>query len=274
MTRAGVLLMAHGTPSSLDEMPEYLRLVRGGRPPSDRARRRDAPQLRGDWRTLAADRHHDAQAGRCGRGSDRTCRSPSACATGSRSSRTRSPSWRRRRHARHRHPAGAAVLHAERAEVHRRRDGGAARGLQFDAVDVVSRASAAARGVRRARACRAPAAGRAGRVHRAQPAAARRSTPAIATPTKSPRRPAAWPSAPASPGSSIAYQSAGRTPEPWIGPDLGAPDRRARRPASARFLVVPIGFVCDHTEILFDIDVQARASRARVRDDRCAGRSR
>src|SRR5205823_13744610 len=30
----GVLLMAHGTPSSLDEMSEYLRLVRGGRPPS------------------------------------------------------------------------------------------------------------------------------------------------------------------------------------------------------------------------------------------------
>src|SRR5881275_669364 len=35
MTRTGVLLMAHGTPSTLDEMPEYLRLVRGGRPPSD-----------------------------------------------------------------------------------------------------------------------------------------------------------------------------------------------------------------------------------------------
>src|SRR2546428_720286 len=32
--RTGVLLMAHGTPSSLDEMPEYLTLVRGGRPPS------------------------------------------------------------------------------------------------------------------------------------------------------------------------------------------------------------------------------------------------
>src|SRR5437660_6352704 len=30
----GVLLMAHGTPDSLDEMAEYLRLVRGGRPPS------------------------------------------------------------------------------------------------------------------------------------------------------------------------------------------------------------------------------------------------
>ena len=32
--RNGVLLMAHGTPSSMDEMPEYLALVRGGRPAS------------------------------------------------------------------------------------------------------------------------------------------------------------------------------------------------------------------------------------------------
>ena len=35
MPKTGVLMMAHGTPSSIDEMPEYLRLVRGGRPPSD-----------------------------------------------------------------------------------------------------------------------------------------------------------------------------------------------------------------------------------------------
>ena len=27
-----------------------------------------------------------------------------------------------------------------------------------------------------------------------------------------------------------------------------------------QFLIAPIGFVCDHTEILFDIDVQARAT--------------
>src|SRR4051794_23276134 len=32
--RTGVLLMAQGTPASIDEMPEYLTLVRGGRPPS------------------------------------------------------------------------------------------------------------------------------------------------------------------------------------------------------------------------------------------------
>jgi ferrochelatase len=54
----------------------------------------------------------------------------------------------------------------------------------------------------------------------------------------------------------LAYQSAGRTPEPWIGPELGSviDDRSV---SVRKFLVVPIGFVCDHTEILFDIDVQA-----------------
>jgi ferrochelatase len=53
-----------------------------------------------------------------------------------------------------------------------------------------------------------------------------------------------------------AFQSAGRTPEPWIGPEL--PQVIDDRSVNVRkFLVVPIGFVCDHTEILFDIDVQA-----------------
>lgn len=53
-----------------------------------------------------------------------------------------------------------------------------------------------------------------------------------------------------------AWQSAGRTPEPWIGPSLE--ELLDEKSATMRkFLVVPIGFVCDHTEILFDIDVQA-----------------
>jgi len=53
-----------------------------------------------------------------------------------------------------------------------------------------------------------------------------------------------------------AYQSAGRTPEPWIGPSLEQvlDDKSA---TLRKFLIVPIGFVCDHTEILFDIDIQA-----------------
>jgi ferrochelatase len=59
-----------------------------------------------------------------------------------------------------------------------------------------------------------------------------------------------------------AYQSAGRTPEPWIGLDLSELIRIRAARGVRRFLVVPIGFVCDHTEILFDVDVQARAAAA------------
>jgi ferrochelatase len=55
----------------------------------------------------------------------------------------------------------------------------------------------------------------------------------------------------------IAFQSAGRTPEPWIGPDLGDFVKLKAADGARRFLVVPVGFVCDHTEILFDIDLQA-----------------
>jgi ferrochelatase len=58
----------------------------------------------------------------------------------------------------------------------------------------------------------------------------------------------------------IAYQSAGRTPEPWIGPSLDNLIEERTRLGRRRFLVVPIGFVCDHTEILFDVDVQAAAT--------------
>jgi protoporphyrin/coproporphyrin ferrochelatase len=55
----------------------------------------------------------------------------------------------------------------------------------------------------------------------------------------------------------LAFQSAGRTPEPWLGPDLSDVIRARAGAGINSFLVAPIGFVCDHTEILFDIDVQA-----------------
>ena len=61
----------------------------------------------------------------------------------------------------------------------------------------------------------------------------------------------------------LAFQSAGRTPEPWIGPDVGDLIAELAGHGARRFLIVPIGFVCDHTEILFDIDIQAR-ERARA----------
>jgi ferrochelatase len=57
-----------------------------------------------------------------------------------------------------------------------------------------------------------------------------------------------------------AYQSAGRTPEPWLGPDLSEHVKARAASGVRRMLVVPIGFVCDHTEILFDVDVQAAAT--------------
>ena len=71
--------------------------MRGGRPPSAGARRRDAAQLRGDWRALAAHRHHAGAGGGARRAARRRrARSASACATGGRSSRTRSATSPRR----------------------------------------------------------------------------------------------------------------------------------------------------------------------------------
>lgn len=52
----------------------------------------------------------------------------------------------------------------------------------------------------------------------------------------------------------LAFQSASQTGEPWLGPYLL--DSMARSHVR-RALVCPIGFVADHLEILFDIDVEA-----------------
>jgi ferrochelatase len=61
---------------------------------------------------------------------------------------------------------------------------------------------------------------------------------------------------------SVAWQSAGRTPEPWIGPDvLEAMSELAASGATA-VVVCPAGFVADHLEILYDLDVEA-VERAR-----------
>ena len=61
-----------------------------------------------------------------------------------------------------------------------------------------------------------------------------------------------------------AYQSAGRTPEPWLGPALEEALAAAAAEGARRVLAVPVGFVCDHTEILFDIDVQAAQAARRL----------
>ncbi len=57
---------------------------------------------------------------------------------------------------------------------------------------------------------------------------------------------------------SWSYQSAGRTPEPWAGPDLGDHVRDLAAGGVRDVVCVPVGFVSDHVELLFDIDVRAR----------------
>ncbi len=58
---------------------------------------------------------------------------------------------------------------------------------------------------------------------------------------------------------SWAYQSAGRTPELWAGPDLGERLERLAVEGVRDVVSVPVGFVSDHVELLYDIDVRARA---------------
>jgi len=58
---------------------------------------------------------------------------------------------------------------------------------------------------------------------------------------------------------SWSYQSAGRTPEPWAGPDLGEHLADLAGRGIRDVVVVPVGFVSDHVEVLFDIDIRARA---------------
>jgi len=54
----------------------------------------------------------------------------------------------------------------------------------------------------------------------------------------------------------FAFQSASHTGEPWLGPDL----LEAVEASGARdVLVCPIGFVADHLEILYDLDIEAQA---------------
>jgi len=64
---------------------------------------------------------------------------------------------------------------------------------------------------------------------------------------------------------SIAWQSAGRTPEPWIGPDiLEVIDSLADEGSVPGVVVSAVGFVADHLEVLYDLDIEA-ANRAAAR---------
>jgi ferrochelatase len=56
---------------------------------------------------------------------------------------------------------------------------------------------------------------------------------------------------------SFAFQSASSTGEPWLGPDVLEELERLRADGVDKVLVAPVGFVSDHLEILWDLDVEA-----------------
>jgi len=58
------------------------------------------------------------------------------------------------------------------------------------------------------------------------------------------------------------WQSAGRTPEPWLGPDLLVLLGELRAEGFDGVLVCPAGFTSDHLEVLYDLDIEA-SQRAR-----------
>ena len=58
------------------------------------------------------------------------------------------------------------------------------------------------------------------------------------------------------------YQSAGQSPEPWLGPQIEEVVVRLARSGKKELLVVPVGFVCDHVEVLYDIDIAAKGLAA------------
>jgi ferrochelatase len=255
--KTAVLLMAHGTPSSLDEMPEYLRLVRGGRTPS--------PEL------IAEMRHnYDAIGGRSplthitfeqAEALGLRLGAELPVAVGMRN-------WRPFIKEALDELAGRGIEHVigvpmapqfSTLSVQKYVDAATAAlpaGVRFEAVTSYHAhpllLQAFAERVREAAvepdelviftAHSLPTRViEAGDVYAAEVAATAGGVAGLAGISRF----------------EIAYQSAGRTPEPWIGPDVNELITARVADGQRGFLVVPIGFVCDHTEILFDIDVQA-----------------
>jgi ferrochelatase len=256
-TKTGVLLMAHGTPGSLDEMPEYLRLVRGGRPPSDEL--------------IAEMRHNYAAIG--GR-SPLTDITRAQCAALQQrlgpgipvaaGMRNWTPFIGEAIQALVAAGAGRLIgipLAPQFSTLSVQKYVDAARaalpdGIRFDPVESFHLhpllIEAFAERLRAAQpeqdehivftAHSLPVkVVESGDPYAEEIAATARAVAERAGVTRFER----------------AYQSAGRTPEPWIGPDLGSVIEQLSRGGTRKVLVVPIGFVCDHTEILFDIDIQA-----------------
>lgn len=56
------------------------------------------------------------------------------------------------------------------------------------------------------------------------------------------------------------WQSAGRTRDPWLGPDILETLPVLAEEGVKAVLVAPVGFVSDHLEVLYDLDIEAQAA--------------
>jgi ferrochelatase len=253
----GVLLMAHGTPASMDEMPEYLKLVRGGRPPSAEL----VEEMRHNYEAIGG-------------------RSPLTDITLAQASALRErlgPDVPVSVGMRNWTPFISDAI-AELTSSGVRRIVGIPMAPQFSTLSVQKYIDAASAALPTGTRFEAVSSYHShpllleGFAERVRSAAPKSDELVVFTAHSLPRRVVeggdryAIEVAETARGvaeragvqqSRQAYQSAGRTPEPWIGPDLRDLIDEESGNGIRRFLVVPIGFVCDHTEILYDIDIQA-----------------
>jgi protoporphyrin/coproporphyrin ferrochelatase len=61
-----------------------------------------------------------------------------------------------------------------------------------------------------------------------------------------------------------AFQSQGASAEPWLGPTVEETLEQLAADGHTNVLLVPIGFVCDHVEVLFDVDIEHKHQAAEL----------
>ena len=259
------LLLAHGTPDSLDEMPEYLTRVRGGRPPSPEL----VQEMRGNYAAIGGRSPLTdltrAQAEALGRELGDGIRVyfamrnwkpfiPDVLAAAVADGCTDmtavplAPQYstlsvgKYRQAVEEARPPGLKVRFVESWHDH----GGLI--------------EAFAETVREARALR-PAAAFVFTAHSLPVSAVRKGDP---YPDQVAATAALVAARAGLPRFRLAWQSAGRTPEPWIVPALEETVAELAREGVTEVVVAPIGFVSDHTEVLYDIDVAAADAARRL----------
>ncbi|HEU5231460.1 MAG TPA: ferrochelatase [Terriglobales bacterium] len=62
----------------------------------------------------------------------------------------------------------------------------------------------------------------------------------------------------------FAFQSQGMSGGPWIGPTVEETITKLKHAGNSRVLIQPVGFVCDHVEVLYDIDIAFRDLGSRI----------